>query len=146
MDQCHHYTVKHYNKGHKDFKCDICDKSFSNLRKHIKIVHTKNHKCNSCDKKFFLPSLLKKHTKNFHENYKCDYCDKSISGELYLKRHIDKHNNDDGPKNHKCDTCGKSFSKAWHLRSHIQKTHEIEGDQYEDLLELIDGKWIMRSI
>ena len=77
----------------------------------------------------------------------CDYCGKTISGALFLKRHIDKHNYDNGPKNHKCDTCGKSFSKNSYLQSHIKNSkHELEGDQYEDLLELIDGKWTMRSI
>ena len=135
------------HSGHKDVKCDICEKSFSNLRKHIKTVHTKNYKCNICAKEFSLQCRLKKHTKNFHENYTCDYCGKTISGALYLKRHIDKHNYDNGPKNHKCDTCGKSFSKNSYLQSHIKNSkHGLEGDQYEDLLELIDGKWTMRSI
>ena len=78
------------------------------------------------------------------KNHKCESCGKEFSRAGHMKKHINLVHH--GQKDKKCDTCGKSFSKAWHLRSHIQKTHEIEGDQYEDLLELIDGKWTMRSI
>ena len=55
-----------------------------NLNTHIKNVHEgqKNYKCDLCDKAFSQQQKLMRHIKNLHKgqkNYKCDLCDKDFS-------------------------------------------------------------------
>ena len=45
------------HEGHKGYKCESCDKSYTksyDLKKHIHTVHEghKDYKCDSCDKSF----------------------------------------------------------------------------------------------
>ena len=69
--------------------CKTCDKTFSDIRGHMRIVHKKfkSSKCKLCDKIFSQISNLKTHVKIVHENakgYKCDSCDRSfgLMGEI----------------------------------------------------------------
>ena len=66
-------TLKIPKKGHKDYKCESCGKSFShagNLKKHIHTVHKghKDYKCKSCGKSFS-HAHLKKHIHTVHEGH-----------------------------------------------------------------------------
>ena len=85
-------------KGHKDYKCESCGKSFTrrqSLKKHVHAIHEghKNHKCPSCGKCFSQAENLKTHFNTVHEGhkyFKCKSCNKSFSSAGYLKRHIYK--------------------------------------------------------
>ena len=87
------------------WKCDLCDKSFSEsgyLKKHINTIHKgqKVHKCESCNKSFSYAHHLKTHIHTIHKDH----------------------------KDHKCESCGKSFSQAGALKKHIHTVHESRKD------------------
>ena len=50
----------------------ICKNHSQNLRGNIKTIHEghKDYKCDSCEKSFTLSSYLRKHIKNVHQNWK----------------------------------------------------------------------------
>ena len=59
--------------GHKDYNCESCGKSFSqlqSLKRHIHIVHEgqKDFKCNDCTKTFTSKQNLKLHLHSIHNN------------------------------------------------------------------------------
>ena len=59
----HIHTI---HESHKDYRCESCGKSFTqvgSLNKHIHTVHEghKDHKCESCDKSFIDARTLKNH-------------------------------------------------------------------------------------
>ncbi|KAG5679437.1 hypothetical protein PVAND_009004 [Polypedilum vanderplanki] len=83
--------AQHYAQRHKHSNvCDICNTSFnsySNLKKHIQILHNKIHKytCSFCSKTFGqknqLQSHINTHTRKKPFNCKFDFC-KFRSGDL----------------------------------------------------------------
>ena len=59
------------HEGHKDYKCEICEKSFTEsktLQNHIKIKHTGllEHQCDICKKSYCTKGELNRHVKNVH--------------------------------------------------------------------------------
>ena len=64
---------KHVKSVHEkhEFKCDQCDKSYSdkrNLSRHVKSVHEGTQfVCDKCEKSFSLKDNLKRHVKSVHE-------------------------------------------------------------------------------
>ena len=65
-------------------KCDFCEKSFFNLRNHLKDVHGTDQflKCHFCQSEFRSQKLLKSHIKIMHEEKKifmCDICRKEFT-------------------------------------------------------------------
>ena len=62
-------SKKKHRKGHKDYECDSCSKSFTlakSLKRHKRVVHEglKDFKCDSCSKSFAHRHHLKKHMEN----------------------------------------------------------------------------------
>ncbi|GBM40651.1 Zinc finger protein 681 [Araneus ventricosus] len=86
------------HKGIKEYKCDVCEKSFrqkSNLQRHA-LIHTGE------------------------KPFKCDVCGKSFRQTGHLQTHVLTHTVN---KLHECIICGKKFSDKSNLRSH-SKTHK----------------------
>ena len=85
MDLKRHIASVHEDKK-KDFKCDICDKSFSQeaiMNIHMKSVHggLKAFKCKICEKGFSLKTDMNRHISSVHEGKKpfiCMICDKGF--------------------------------------------------------------------
>ena len=68
----HNCNILTVHKGHKDYKCESCNKSFSavsSLKIHINTIHQgkNDYKCDSCGKSFSVAQYLKKHINNIHE-------------------------------------------------------------------------------
>ena len=80
-------VIKNVHEGHKDFKCESCEKSFiqaDSLRGHIKIIHEghKDFKCDSCGKLFSYAGNMRRHIKTVHEgdkDFKSESCEKSFT-------------------------------------------------------------------
>ncbi|XP_069668670.1 zinc finger protein 226-like [Periplaneta americana] len=134
--------------GTKTFKCNFCDKSFTNpglFESHIsshsidkslnsdvtqkssgKLGHQhvsrgKNLKCETCHKSFTLPHHLRQHavTHEVVKSFKCEICDKNFARIKYLRQHATMHT---GYKPFKCKTCHKCFTTLAQLQRH-ELTH-----------------------
>ena len=117
----------------------------------------KEYKCDLCNKEFSQNHSLKIHVQSVHEGIKkqCKYCDKTFSSSNYLKMHINRvhkgpfesnipmENNKTAttnvgsqeeskepnvteklPKKFQCDSCDKSFTQSHNLKRHVQCVHE----------------------
>ena len=75
-------------------RCPHCQKQCgTHLRRHINVVHLKlkPFKCEQCDKRFSERSNLSKHFKVVHlkiKAFKCQYCDKKFSKEYGRSLHV----------------------------------------------------------
>ena len=64
-----------FHEGQKNYKCDACEKSFTqleNLIQHVNRVHKdqKNHKCEVCEMSFSMAESLKRHINSIHDWWK----------------------------------------------------------------------------
>ena len=109
--------VKNIHEKFKPYKCDSCDKSFSEeyyFKIHLTTVHEKIKvfKCDSCEKRYVFRSHLLRHIRTIHENIKafeCEYCDKSFSTNQNLVAHLKTiHEN---IKAYNCEVCKKCFGR-----------------------------------
>ncbi|GBM98378.1 Zinc finger protein 226 [Araneus ventricosus] len=116
------------HKGIKQYKCDVCRKTFRRndyLQKHA-LIHTGNKpvECEVCGKKFSTKSNLYNHMK-IHKGikqYKCDACGKSFIRNGHLQKHAFTHK---GEKPFECEVCGKFFTDKGNLKTHA-RTHTGE--------------------
>ena len=129
------YLVRHKKRVHqkiRQFKCNICEKSFedmSKLKRH-KISHnntdkTNSFKCENCDKSYNMSDNLRRHVRINHEkirNHVCEKCSKTYDNSTDLNHHIAVFHN--GIKNFKCDYCDRSFGSNGELKKHRESTHE----------------------
>ena len=100
----------------RNFKCKQCDYTvtdLSDLRQHLKTVHSIKRIQGS--KKAF-------HTMTFQ----CRQCDYSSRSRSNLKRHVDTIHNQ---SNETCDICGHVCKSKHHLRRHIRMKHEAPEGQ-----------------
>ena len=124
-------------KTSKNIGCDICGKSFielRNLKNHKKSVHEgiKEFKCKLCEKFFTTKRRLEGHQKTFKgycyalvtkkepaKKHKCDICGKYLIDSRNLKNHIKFVHK--GIKEFKCDSCEKFFATKQTLYNHKEK-------------------------
>ena len=89
------------HEDHKDYKCEDCGKSFSEVGKLKRHIHTDH---------------------DGHKDYKCEDCGNLFTGLHGLERHL--YTVHDGCKDYKCEFCGKLSTTAGHLKKHIHTIHE----------------------
>ncbi|CAG9790636.1 unnamed protein product [Diatraea saccharalis] len=90
---------KWVHEGKRNFKCDICDKSF--LTKQSMLMHKRAH---SAEKSV----------------YECQLCGKQIGNYSNMQRHMLIHT---GLKPWKCEFCGKAFKQPSEKRAHTAHVH-----------------------
>ena len=120
----------------KNFKCDLCEKSYSrsdHLKRHVQNIHqneNSNNDFNEIDndwQDFDNGSYYyEESTKSFKKlnRYPCNLCEKSFPKPRLLKRHVDSVH--EGIKNFKCNFCEKAYSRSDHLKRHVQSVHQNE--------------------
>ncbi|KAJ9597510.1 hypothetical protein L9F63_011635, partial [Diploptera punctata] len=125
----------------KQFKCPICNKSFSRKvgLRHLRIhsdekpfncfvshlrIHSdeKQFECSVCKKSFTFQSSLIRHL-HIHSNekpFKCSVCEKAFYQKEQLYSHLHTHSNE---KPFKCSLCNMSFKQKGNLNIHFRNIH-----------------------
>ncbi|XP_055676881.1 zinc finger protein 28 homolog [Lutzomyia longipalpis] len=128
------YHVKTVHES-KEFKCDICRKTFGeqtnfeeHQRIHIPISQLQDpYECDTCSKKFRTKRSLEKHrrlhTGEVTEMF-CPVCRRRFINEKSLEDHLSKHANEK-PRSFKCEVCEKSFTKLKYMNQHRKIDHNI---------------------
>ena len=121
------YTWKVWKKLFTDklFKCQICDKSYSNkhsLNQHMNIHdELKAFKCDVCMKIFDRKSRLIQHfrTHTGEKPFECKACNRKFTLKSHLVEHQATHSD---VRNFKCSVCpdGKYFKTKYQLNQHIK--------------------------
>merc|ERR1711874_166743 len=112
--------------------CKHCNKkfaNFSNLQRHIKLVHSNSVvigryvTCDVCHK-LVLHSSLKKHIKDVHDKvrtFECDICQKKFGQSSSVKEHIMARHRNERP--YQCLVCSKTFAHKANFTRHMKTVH-----------------------
>ena len=82
--------------------------------------------CELCMVEFSSLQILKAHDFEKHQQGKlkcCIYCDFKNASWDYLKKHIDAHHPEHGPKKNLCDQCGEGFIFEASCKIHKREKH-----------------------
>lgn len=96
------------------FVCLVCNLAFERvkeLKKHMKVVHTKTHICPTCNKSFLKRSTLEGHIRSHSLRFcVCPHCQETFSRTDHLKSHITRKHNELEEKEFKysCPECSVS--------------------------------------
>ncbi|XP_065363155.1 zinc finger protein 729-like [Calliphora vicina] len=118
--------------GSKDFICKECGNAYvvkSQLKSHIRIVHSYNRVCDQCGKTLHSIGALKTHLME-HAGIEipkllCDECGAQLTSHRYLKRHKAAYHKD-GTTIYVCSICGKVTGSESSLLMHKKNVHHTE--------------------
>ena len=119
------YHDKVVHQKIKDYKCEICPKTFGNshnLNRHVESVHGKKQiPCKLCSKTFKMESYLDIHMKIIHEPklVKCEQCEKEFYAQRYLNIHRSTNHGENVKKVEKCPICLKSVKYLSLHQDHV---------------------------
>ncbi|XP_054456582.1 zinc finger protein 569-like [Anoplopoma fimbria] len=114
--------LTHLNLAAPDYRCYLCDKSFSSnhhLTNHAFRMHSKDADvlCAVCGKTLESTESLNVHL-NSHKGSKCCHlCGKQCNSTTSLTEHMAGHA---GVKLHRCHVCGKECSRKGDLKIHMR--------------------------
>lgn len=128
------YLRSHFLRMHapKDFKCDICSKSFGSagiLSTHKMESHSDGLVCAECGKVFNHRNTLKMHEKSHYIRLMCQKCGRVYKNRSTYKKHIENRiceaatRRSQADAKFECDYCHKKYSQKMTLRVHIQYEH-----------------------
>jgi KRAB domain-containing zinc finger protein len=124
----HREEIERHNAVHLGktyYKCDHCDKAYSQkvqLVGHVNTIHKNEFQCDQCDKAFARNETLQTHIKAIHTVYSCDFCFYSSNKRIDVERHSETVHL--GKKDFRCDYCDKSFGRKTNLQAHINAIHK----------------------
>ena len=102
--------------------CPLCQKTFSDLKKHTQLVHDKirNHQCPQCQKNFQTRTHVKNHYNRVHLGFKeqCPECDKMVQD---VRNHVNFVHKK--VANFGCAQCETKCISNTALQKHVSNVH-----------------------
>lgn len=119
------YHLKRHVMSHRRatkgecYSCPDCQKKFAfpeDLNKHLEI-HVKENSgtCPKCKTKFNSPEELEAHMAEHNKSYSCNTCGKKFKVEYALKKHVQRHQDEQ----YYCSLCRRHFTKMSRYKRHI---------------------------
>jgi KRAB domain-containing zinc finger protein len=120
--------VPQESNGKKLFRCDRCDRQFTQwgaVATHVKTVHDKirEFKCPTCGAEFGHEHNLQRHILTVHQkirDFPCSECGQRFTQSGHLKTHIDSVHLQE---KHPCDQCDYQATTARYLARHKKRIH-----------------------
>ena len=100
---------QHIRSSHKQFKCQVCQKTFDTKKALASHSRSHTYKCPKCEKEFQTKKGLTSHLET--HKYECKICHKLFNSDEMLKTHKEIHL-------YKCDYCGQGFLSQEDLTEH----------------------------
>lgn len=127
----------------KDFRCEVCGRHFSQLRRLIN--HAACHKpekssqCEQCGKSFARRDKLLRHMFVHSEEkmFSCHVCEKRFSRRDKLSDHLKSHQTDEI---HNCNVCQRQFLRPDILKQHLKMHLMSDKHQCSECLRFVTGK------
>lgn len=114
--------LSHLNSVAPDYRCHLCDKSFSSnyhLINHAFRIHSKDADvlCAVCGKTSESTESLSAHLESHKDSKCCHVCGKHCNSTSALSEHMASHTK---VKLHRCHICGKECSRKGDLKIHMR--------------------------
>ncbi|XP_010744429.3 zinc finger protein 135 [Larimichthys crocea] len=114
--------LSHLNSVAPNYRCHLCDKSFSSdhhLINHASRLHSKEADvlCAVCGQTLESTESLNTHLKSHKRSKCCHVCGKHFNSTTALAEHMARHA---GVKLHRCHVCGKECSRKGDLKIHMR--------------------------
>ncbi|XP_071481347.1 uncharacterized protein [Diadema antillarum] len=130
-DHLAYCRAKHMNKlkpENMSYVCEICGKSYQNIARHIRHMHSQlrtSFPCKLCDRSFSSSSNLRRHMESHSlvKSYTCTVCGRGFSQKNNLQGHMRQHTKE---KPFQCEMCAEAFTHKVSLKNHIWRKHGID--------------------